>query len=66
MFNIYKLFKLPLKIMKIVETINTNTSSVSCNGKEYPYDHPRVYLEIDKEKGEIHCSYCYKKFILVE
>lgn len=47
-----------------IETINTQSSSVSCNGKDAPYDHPKVYLEIDKHKGSILCPYCYKKFVL--
>ncbi|WPY00160.1 Zinc-finger domain protein [Candidatus Trichorickettsia mobilis] len=50
--------------MNIVEIVNTKTSSVSCAGKEVPYDHPKVYLEIDTENGSIVCPYCSKKFIL--
>ena len=50
--------------MHSVEIINTHLNSVSCNGKEAPYDHPKIYLEIDKDKGSILCPYCYKKFVL--
>jgi uncharacterized Zn-finger protein len=50
--------------MRVVETINTTDTSVSCSGKETPFDHPTIYLKIDKAKGSILCSYCGKKFIL--
>ncbi|MFU7501897.1 MAG: zinc-finger domain-containing protein [Candidatus Tisiphia sp.] len=48
--------------MEIIETIST---SVSCFGKEPPFDHPRIYLEIDSIKGSIVCPYCSKTFVLV-
>lgn len=48
--------------MEIIETIST---SVSCLGKEPPFDHPRIYLEIDSTKGSIVCPYCSKTFVLV-
>jgi uncharacterized Zn-finger protein len=60
------IFKYYFKIMQTVEIINTHSSSVSCNGKVAPYDHPKVYLEIDKAKGNILCPYCYKKFVLTQ
>ena len=50
--------------MDIVEIIHTKTNSVSCAGKEVPFDHPKVYLEIDTDKGSIVCPYCSKKFVL--
>ena len=46
---------------EIIYTINKN---VSCSGKESPFDHPLVYLEIDEEQGYVECPYCSKKFIL--
>ncbi len=45
----------------IIETIST---SVSCFGKEFPFDHPKVYLQIDPSKGSIECPYCSKEFVL--
>lgn len=42
----------------------TKSSSISCKGKEAPYDHPKVYLEIDKKIGKIECPYCSKVFEL--
>ncbi|MGI4776171.1 MAG: zinc-finger domain-containing protein [Janthinobacterium lividum] len=50
--------------MQTVEIINSNSSNVVCDGGEPPYDHPRVYYEIDKNKEFILCSYCAKKFVL--
>jgi uncharacterized Zn-finger protein len=39
-------------------------SSVSCQGREAPFDHPLVYLEIKADVGKIDCPYCGKEFIL--
>lgn len=50
--------------MSIKETIQTTKKQVSCSGKEAPFDHPTIYLEIDEEKGEIECPYCSRKFVL--
>jgi uncharacterized Zn-finger protein len=50
--------------MQTVEIINTNISGVKCSGKEVPYDHPTIYLEIAPEHGFILCPYCSKKFVL--
>ncbi|ABV85281.1 hypothetical protein RMA_1344 [Rickettsia massiliae MTU5] len=50
---------------KSMEIVNSVDASVSCQGKEPLYDHPKVYLEIDKEKKEVICPYCSKKFKLV-
>lgn len=50
--------------MKSYEMEKTKSSSVSCMGKEAPYDHPKVYLEVNPETNEVECPYCSKKFIL--
>ena len=50
--------------MQPVEIEKVQTKSVSCKGKEAPYDHPHVYLEIDPKIGYIICPYCGKKFEL--
>lgn len=49
--------------MKSFEIEKTKSLSVSCMGKETPYDHPRVYLEIIPHIGKIQCPYCSKEFI---
>jgi len=48
------------------DVIESFTASVSCFGKEIPFDHPKVYLEIDPQEGFIICPYCSKKFELEE
>lgn len=45
------------------EIVKTKLSSVACMGNEAPYDHPKIYLEIDPEIGEISCPYCSKVFV---
>lgn len=50
--------------MSTKETIYTTKIDVNCSGKEAPFDHPKIYLEIDGEIGFIDCPYCSKKFIL--
>lgn len=50
--------------MQNIEIINTNSASVSCLGKVPPFDHPKIYLEIDPTIGSIICPYCGKHFVL--
>ena len=50
--------------MPKLEVKKAKSKSVSCKGKEAPYDHPHVYLEIDSSIGYIDCPYCGKKFEL--
>ncbi len=50
--------------MQSTESKKKYQTSVSCQGKEYPYDHPKVYLEIDPEIKKIDCPYCGKTFKL--
>ena len=47
------------------EKIIVKDKKVSCEGHEYPYDHPKVYLEISEDKDEIECPYCSKLFKFV-
>jgi len=50
--------------MQSMEIEKTKSKSVSCKGKEAPFDHPKVYLEIDPKLGKIDCPYCGKIFEL--
>ena len=50
--------------MSINDKNYTNKKQVSCSGREAPFDHPTIYLEIDKNLGYILCPYCSKEFIL--
>ncbi|MBY0406065.1 MAG: zinc-finger domain-containing protein [Rickettsiales bacterium] len=35
-----------------------------CDGGGGPLGHPRVYLHIDQDKGEITCPYCSRQYVL--
>ncbi|NRB10134.1 MAG: zinc-finger domain-containing protein [Rickettsiaceae bacterium] len=50
--------------MPAEEIEKTTDKSVSCCGKEAPYDHPKVYLEIDPTLKKFDCPYCGKIFEL--
>jgi uncharacterized Zn-finger protein len=50
--------------MQPIEIEKTDSKSVSCKGKEAPYDHPHIYLEIDPKIGYMDCPYCGKRFQL--
>lgn len=36
---------------------------VACDGGEGALGHPRVWLQIDHDKGYVECGYCDKKII---
>ena len=36
---------------------------VACDGGEGALGHPRVWLQIDHDKGWVECGYCDKKFV---
>lgn len=36
---------------------------VACDGGEGALGHPRVWLQIDQDKGFVECGYCDKKII---
>jgi uncharacterized Zn-finger protein len=46
------------------EEIKVDIRKVLCMGLEYPYDHPKIYLEIPENKSHIDCPYCGKLFKL--
>lgn len=50
--------------MTIKESAHTNKIQVQCSGKEFPYDHPTVYLEVSD--GKVSCPYCSKTFVYQE
>ena len=47
-----------------MEKETTNNRSVYCYGKEFPFDHPKIYLEINSKLGYVICPYCSKCFEL--
>ncbi len=50
--------------MSDFETIMVNSAEVVCDGGGGAVGHPKVYLHIDEEKGEITCPYCSRNFVL--
>ncbi len=50
------------------ETIKVETTAVSCDGGAREFGgalgHPRVFLQIKPEVGEIECPYCSRRYVL--
>lgn len=40
-----------------------STWRVCCDGGEGALGHPRVYLTVPHDTGEVECGYCDKKFV---
>ena len=49
--------------MEPVETIETDSEVVSCDGGGGALGHPRVYLNMEG-RGQIDCPYCGRRFVL--
>ncbi len=49
-----------------VETFNVETTQVHCDGGGGSLGHPRVYLQIKPEVGEIECPYCSRHYVLTK
>jgi uncharacterized Zn-finger protein len=49
-----------------LEIIHTQSRSVSCDGGDGAYGHPKVYLRIspDLPEQQIMCPYCSRLFVL--
>ena len=46
------------------ETQVVTTWKVAWDGGEGALGHPRVYLTIPHDSGEVECPYCDKKFVI--
>lgn len=46
------------------ETIKVDSPAVNCGGGGGSLGHPRVYLQIKPEVGEIECPYCSRRYVL--
>ncbi len=46
-----------------LETMYTDTMSVSCSGTDGGSGHPRVYMKMDA-RGYVDCGYCDRHFVL--
>ena len=45
------------------EVVKTDSLHVVCDGGEGALGHPRIYLEINPDIGQITCPYCSREFI---
>lgn len=45
------------------ETEVVSAWRVSCDGGEGALGHPRVWLSLDRETGDVVCGYCDKRFV---
>jgi uncharacterized Zn-finger protein len=46
------------------EIIEVTSSRIACDGGGGPAGHPRVWLQIDPEKGFAECGYCDRRYVL--
>lgn len=50
--------------MNAFETIEVSSLEVACEGAGGALGHPRVFLHINQDKGEVTCPYCSRTFVL--
>ena len=50
---------------KPFEIVETSSADVMCEGGSGALGHPRVFLQINPDIGEIACPYCSREFKLV-
>jgi uncharacterized Zn-finger protein len=50
--------------IKPFEIIEVPSLEVKCDGGGGSLGHPRVFLHIDQDKGEITCPYCSRQYRL--
>ena len=53
-------------MVESVETIHTESTQINCDGGGGALGHPRVYLQIKPEIGEIVCPYCGRRYVLTQ
>lgn len=46
------------------EVITVKAARVACDGGGGALGHPKVYLQIKPEVGDVACPYCSRRFIL--
>ena len=46
------------------EIIEVTTSRIACDGSAGGGGHPRVWLQVDPEKGWVECGYCDRRYVL--
>lgn len=53
-------------IMKPFEVLETGHLEVTCDGGKGALGHPRVFLHIERARGEVTCPYCSRLFVYRE
>lgn len=48
---------------KAFEIISVDRMEIACDGGGGPLGHPRVFLHIDQDKGDVMCPYCSRTFV---
>lgn len=46
------------------ETIEVTQSRIACDGGGGAGGHPRVWLQVDPDKGYVECGYCDRRYVL--
>jgi uncharacterized Zn-finger protein len=46
------------------EVIEVTSSRIACDGSGGSGGHPRVWLQIDRDKGWVGCGYCDRRYVL--
>jgi uncharacterized Zn-finger protein len=46
------------------EVIEVTATRIACDGVGGARGHPRVWLQIDPEKGWVECGYCDRRYVL--
>ncbi|HVH01955.1 MAG TPA: zinc-finger domain-containing protein [Amaricoccus sp.] len=46
------------------EIIEVTSDRIACDGSGGSGGHPRVWLQIDPDKGWVECGYCDKRYVL--
>lgn len=49
--------------IKPFEIISIDRLEVVCDGGGGPLGHPRVYLHINQDKGQVMCPYCSRLYV---
>lgn len=48
---------------KAFERIAVDRKEIACDGSGGPLGHPRVFLHINSETGDVTCPYCSRLFV---
>ena len=46
------------------EVVEVTSARIACDGGSVEAGHPRVWLQIDPDKGWVECGYCDKRYVL--